>query len=132
MPKRDLRSSASPAKTTRFSQPENAATESERHAALLGARKQRLDTLRQATFAPLNVIDEREGEHSLSNLQVTDLENGEEDNAVSARSEATLQIQRTESQEEDEKKMDRSSYINIRAASNAATRSKTSSRETGV
>lgn len=103
--------------------------ESERHAALLGARKQRLDTLRQAPFAPLNVIDEREGEHSQANLQVTDLENGEEDNLLSPEGKSNSPVPTTGSQDEDQ-----SNYIAIcgGGTSNSKALSKALSRETGV
>lgn len=125
--KRDARPSAPPAKTGRLSQPpnsESATAENERHAALLASRKQRLDSLRQMTFG-LNVIAERDGEQSSSNLQVMDIENSEEDATLSNEEKKALPESSIELREED-----RSNYVTISATDEA--QPKALSRETGV
>lgn len=125
--KRDGRSTVSPAKKARLSQTLNTDSpiaENERHVALLSARKQRLDTVRQNTFSALNVIAEREAEHSTSSLQVLDIENGEENQPL----EVTNTTQgSTRSPEEG-----RTNPTKPIEASNSAAQPKSSSLETGM
>lgn len=54
-------------------------TENERPLSTGANKRQRPDTLKASGFAPLRVIAERDGEHSTANMQILDIENGDEE-----------------------------------------------------